>query len=55
MANMWARKPIAVLQAEAMEGEVGALPAKHSCTERFRLEVLSRLALAPSLAPASLS
>ena len=28
MANMWARKPIAVLQAEAMEGEVGALPGE---------------------------
>ena len=28
MGNIWGRKPIAVFQAEAMEGEVGALPGE---------------------------
>jgi basic amino acid/polyamine antiporter, APA family len=43
MANIWVRKPIAVLQAEAKEGEVGSGPVEAQL--RRTLSLGSRVAL----------
>jgi hypothetical protein len=53
MANIWGRKPIAVLQAEAKEGEFGSVPGEPRLRRRYHLQALSRLVSAASSVLAS--